>query len=86
MPVLGGVLRCPLVLPAWAGYGGPAVVASARLDLWPDPIGSRQGFDKAPRAYLLIYAAALEQMAGRSEREMLQQFRTRSVNHDSVAS
>lgn len=63
---------------------GPSTVAKADLGLWHEPIDTRAGFDKASRAAILVYAAALGDMGRMSDADMLASFRIKSVNRASV--
>lgn len=63
---------------------GPSVVAKADLGLWHEPIDTRAGFDKASRASILVYAAALGDMSRMSDADMLASFKIKSVNRASV--
>jgi len=63
---------------------GPSMVAKADLGLWHEPIDTRAGFDKASRAAILVYAAALGDMGRMSDADMLASFRIKSVNRASV--
>jgi len=63
---------------------GPAVVAKAEQKLWPEPINTPAGFDKASRASLLIYVAMLKEVQGLSDAQMLELFKIKSINRNSV--
>jgi peptidoglycan/xylan/chitin deacetylase (PgdA/CDA1 family) len=63
---------------------GPAVVAKADLALWPEPVATRAGFDRASRAAILVYAGALAEAARLPLADMPGRLHVRSVDGDSV--
>jgi peptidoglycan/xylan/chitin deacetylase (PgdA/CDA1 family) len=70
------------VMPALAD--GPANVAKANYHLWPDAINTSEGFNKASRAYILLYLLALHDMQQMTDGEMLSSFKIKSLNRASV--
>lgn len=71
---------CPVV----ADSVGPAVVAAADDKLWPEPIHSAAGFDKASRASLLVYLRNLQTMLAMSDAEVQKALKINSVNRSSL--
>jgi peptidoglycan/xylan/chitin deacetylase (PgdA/CDA1 family) len=63
---------------------GPAVVAKLDGRIWPEPVNTQTGFDRASRAAILLYALSLEEMKTVSDAEMQTTFNTRSLNRRSV--
>lgn len=69
---------------ALAYPAGPAVIATANRQLWPEPVNTPQGFDKASRAALLPYVLAIQEQQKLSDKDMLAAFKIKSVNRASV--
>jgi len=63
---------------------GPAVVAKADNHLWHGAINDPLSFDKASRASILVYVLALQDMQKLSDAEMLDSFKIKSINRESV--
>ena len=68
--------------PVWAD--GPSKIAKADRQLWPEAINTVNGFDKASRASILIYALTLQSMQKMSDSDMLAAFKIKSLNRTSV--
>jgi peptidoglycan/xylan/chitin deacetylase (PgdA/CDA1 family) len=79
----GLALALALAAPAQAAVG-PATVAKADRQLWPETLNSRNGFDKASRAAILVYVAGLQGMQKLSDGEMMASFKIKSLNRASV--
>lgn len=62
-----------------------ASVAVGHPSLWPAPLDSVQGFDRASRAELMVYAAALDDAARASTEELQAALDTKTIDADSVA-
>jgi peptidoglycan/xylan/chitin deacetylase (PgdA/CDA1 family) len=60
-------------------------IAVAHPALWPAPLDSTPGFDRASRAELLVYAAALDDAARMSTEELRAALATKTFSADSVA-
>lgn len=73
-----------LFTPMFAFADGPAQIAKADQRLWPEPVNTAAGFDKASRASLLIYVSAMSDMQKLSDAEMLSLFKIKSINRVSV--
>lgn len=69
---------------ALAYSAGPAAIATANRQLWPEPVNTPQGFDKASRAALPPYVLALQELQKLSDTDMLSAFKIKSVNRVSV--
>ena len=52
---------------------------------WPDSVNTRDGFDKASRASILIYIQTLHFMGKMTDEKMISAFKIKGVNHASVA-
>lgn len=78
---LGGLLASS---PCLADTAGPSQVAKADMRLWPWPIHTQAGFDKASRAALLVYAQALQDAQKQSDADMQAAFKIKSFNRPSV--
>ncbi len=63
---------------------GPAVVAKMNRILWLESVNTKNGFDKASRASILLYIINLEEMKTLSDGSMLAAFNIRSLNRVSV--
>jgi peptidoglycan-N-acetylglucosamine deacetylase len=63
---------------------GPATVAKADHSLWPQPINTSAGFDKASRASILVYVGVLKEMQKQSDAQMMANFKIKSINRTSV--
>src|SRR5579872_867117 len=62
-----------------------AAVPVGHPSLWPVPIDSVQGFDRASRADLLVYAAALEEAAGMNSAELARALDLATIDAASVS-
>lgn len=71
-------------LPAHADTAGPAQVAKADFQLWPQAINTAIGFDKASRAALLVYVQALQDARKQSDADMQAAYKIKSFNRTSV--
>jgi peptidoglycan/xylan/chitin deacetylase (PgdA/CDA1 family) len=78
------LLLLSTLLPIPAYSAGPAVIAKADRQLWPDDINTISGFDKASRASILTYMLTVKDMQAMSDADMLEAFKIKSVNRDSV--
>jgi peptidoglycan-N-acetylglucosamine deacetylase len=67
-----------------ASADGPANVAKADHSLWQQPVNTVSGFDKASRASILVYVGVLKEMQKKSDAEMLEIFKIKSINRASV--
>lgn len=76
------LLSTLLSIPAYSA--GPAVIAKADRQLWPDAINTISGFDKASRTAILAYVLSLKDMQAMSDADMLEAFKIKSINRDSV--
>ncbi len=63
---------------------GPAMVAKVDRQLWQEPINTPESFDKASRAYVLVYALMLQEMQKLSDTDMKSAFKIKTVNRASV--
>lgn len=63
---------------------GPAVVAKADNHLWHGAIDDPQSFDEASRASILVYVLALQDLQKLTDAEMLDSFKIKSINRESV--
>jgi peptidoglycan-N-acetylglucosamine deacetylase len=63
---------------------GPANVAKADHALWQQPINTKIGFDKASRASILLYVGVLKEMQKKSDAQMMESFKIKSINRASV--
>ncbi|MFC5474338.1 polysaccharide deacetylase family protein [Paraherbaspirillum soli] len=84
LPLAVSAALCLTSLPALADAAGPAVVAKADQRLWPEPVNTQNGFDKASRASLLSYVLVLQGMQKLSDADMLTSFKIKSLNRVSV--
>ncbi|HVY24210.1 MAG TPA: polysaccharide deacetylase family protein [Steroidobacteraceae bacterium] len=64
---------------------GPESIAMSNRSLWPDPIKSPAGFDRASRAEILVFANALQDIGGQSEEDFKSTTRLKAVDMQSVA-
>jgi len=64
---------------------GPETVAFADRSLWPDTIHSAAAFDRASRAEILVFAAALAAVAEQDAAKLKAQLNIRQVDSASVA-
>jgi peptidoglycan/xylan/chitin deacetylase (PgdA/CDA1 family) len=62
-----------------------ASVAVAHPSLWPAPLDSAQGFDRASRADLLVYAAALDDVASMGSEELQTALELKTIDVAQVA-
>jgi peptidoglycan/xylan/chitin deacetylase (PgdA/CDA1 family) len=69
---------------AHADTAGPSLVAKADFHLWPEPVNTLSGFDKASRAALLVYVQALQDARLQSDADMQATFKIKSFNRTSV--
>jgi peptidoglycan-N-acetylglucosamine deacetylase len=81
-PTIALILVCLLAGPTWAA--GPESVALSDRSLWPDTIDSPAGFDRASRAEILVFAAALSEATDRNEDTLKAELRIRSVDMGSL--
>jgi peptidoglycan/xylan/chitin deacetylase (PgdA/CDA1 family) len=63
---------------------GPAVIAKADRQLWQESINSVDGFDKASRAAVLVYALTLQDLQKLSDTDMKTAFKIKTINRASV--
>jgi peptidoglycan-N-acetylglucosamine deacetylase len=82
-PIIALIWVCLLSGPTWAA--GPATVALSDRSLWPDTIDSPAGFDRASRAEILVFAAALSEATDRNEDALKAELSIRSVDMGSPA-
>jgi len=85
----GASLRAAFAIAAVVGpvpalAAGPTVVAKADLSLWGEPVDHRVGFDKASRASVMVYVAAIDELRRMSDDAMLSSFSIKSLNRASV--
>jgi hypothetical protein len=59
---------------------GSAVVAKVDRQLWQQPINSVDGFDKASRAAVLVYALNVQNLQKLSDTDMKAAFKIKTVN------
>ena len=67
---------------AWAA--GPASVATSDRSLWPTPIDSVAGYNRASRAEILVFAGALGELTAQDEAALKAGLRIKSVDKASV--
>ena len=78
-------VMCSVVgMQSHAETAGPSQIAKADFRLWPEPINTVSGFDKASRAALLVYVQALHQASQESDADMQAAFKIKSFNRASV--
>lgn len=63
---------------------GPAMIAKVDRQLWQEPINTPESFDKASRAYVLVYGLMLQEMQKLSDTDMKTTFKIKTVNRGSV--
>jgi peptidoglycan-N-acetylglucosamine deacetylase len=73
-----------LVYSAAAQTAGPETTAIADRSLWPQTINSKDSFDRASRAEILVFAVALTEVAGQPAATLRTQLQINQVNSASV--
>lgn len=63
---------------------GPDAVGFSDRSLWPETINSAQAFDRASRAEILVFAAALDQVSALDAESLKTQFHIKQANPASV--
>lgn len=81
--IIAVILVCLLSGPTWAA--GPETVALSDRSLWPDTIDSPEGFDRASRAEILVFAATIADATDRNEDALKTELRIKSVDMASLA-
>ncbi|MGE5515278.1 MAG: polysaccharide deacetylase family protein [Bacteroidota bacterium] len=59
---------------------GPQQVAQMDRAVWPEPLASQRAFDRASRAEILVFAAALNDLSGKGEDELKQRLQIKRAD------
>ncbi|HKB60657.1 MAG TPA: polysaccharide deacetylase family protein [Gallionellaceae bacterium] len=73
-----------LLLAQHAIAAGPAVIAKSDRSLWPDPINSAAGFDRASRAEILVFADALAQVSDEDDATLRTTLHIKNIDRTSI--
>jgi peptidoglycan/xylan/chitin deacetylase (PgdA/CDA1 family) len=79
---LAGLLLWLAIAPSFAA--GPETIAKSDRSLWPDPIDSAAGYDRASRAEILVFVNALVDTTARDDDALKDQLRIKSIDRASV--
>jgi len=82
-PILVSLLMC---LAGAAHAVGPSAVAAPDRSLWPDPVDSVAGFDRASRAEMLVFAHELAASEKLTDADLIDALKIKQVDHASVES
>lgn len=80
-PILVSLLMC---LTGAAHAVGPSAVAAPDRSLWPDPVDSVVGFDRASRAEMLVFAHELAASEKLTDADLVDALKIKQVDHGSV--
>ncbi len=80
--LLIGVLLGLTAVPIMAA--GPDSIAKADRSLWPDPIESPAGFDRASRAEILVFANALSELSRQDDATLKNVLRIKSIDRAAI--
>lgn len=81
---INALFAAMLVLPALAVAAGPDTVARADRSLWPEPIDNPAAFDRASRAEILVFAAALADESALDAQALQDKLHIKQADHNAV--
>ncbi len=73
-----------LLLSLQAYAAGPESVAKSDRSLWPDPIDSVAGYDRASRAEILVFATALAEVSDMNDAALMDTLHVKNIDRASI--
>ncbi|MFC4160585.1 polysaccharide deacetylase family protein [Chitinimonas lacunae] len=83
-PVLALLSGLLLTLSPLSSAAGPEQVAKSDRSLWPETLDSPAAYNRASRAEMLVFAAALAEVSGQDEATLRETLRIKSVDRASI--